>query len=516
MVVVGAGVGGLVAAVELAVSGVAVTLLERADAPGGKMRRVEVDGAGIDSGPTVFTLRWILEEVFDRAGVSLEDRLRLTPLSVLARHAWSEGGRFDLHADPARALDAVGEFAGAAEARRFARFRAHAGELYRRLEGPYIRAQRPDLLGMTRGLGLRGLAALARLGPFASLWSALGRELRDPRLRQLFARYATYCGASPWHAPATLMLIARVEMDGVWAVEGGMHAVARALATLATERGVQVRYGAEVSRLLVSAGRACGVELGDGERVLADAVVFNGDAGALAGGLLGDEVRRAVPAVPRAARSLSAVTWSMHAGTRGFPLDMHSVFFDRDYASEFDDVFRARRLPRAGTVYVCAQDRAPDRPPPQGRERLLCLVNAPPDGDRDSLSLPEIERCEHRMLALLSRCGLEVEPRAPAVRTTPQDFSRLFPATGGALYGQATHGWMMQFRRPGSTCAIPGLFLAGGSVHPGPGVPMAAMSGRLAAAALMASLGSTRRSCAVATSGGMSTPSPTTAGTASP
>ncbi|MFN7754079.1 MAG: 1-hydroxycarotenoid 3,4-desaturase CrtD [Pseudomonadota bacterium] len=512
--VVGAGIGGLVAALDLAVSGVAVTLLERSQAPGGKMRRVEVDGVGIDSGPTVFTLRWILEQAFERAGAALGDRLRLSALPVLARHAWPDGSRFDLHADPARALEAVGDFSGAGEARRFEAFRRRAGEVYRRLDGPYIRSQRPDLFTMTRRLGLSGVAELARLGPFASLWSALGREFRDPRLRQLFGRYATYCGASPWRAPATLMLIARVEMDGVWAVEGGMHAVAEAVAALATERGVRIRYGAEASRLIVADGRACGVELAGGERVMADAVVFNGDAGALAQGLLGEEARHAVPPVARAERSLSALTWSMHAKTGGLELDMHNVFFDRDYASEFDDIFVRRRLPRQGTVYVCAQDRAPGAVAPAGRERLLCLVNAPPDGDLGSPSALEIDSCERRMLALLARCGLQMEARAPAVRTTPQAFSRLFPATGGALYGPATHGWTMQFRRPGATSAMPGLFLAGGSVHPGPGVPMAAMSGRLAAAALMASLDSTSRSRAVGISGGTSTRSPTTAGTA--
>ena len=149
-------------------------------------------------------------------------------------------------------------------------------------------------------------------------------------------------------------------------------------------------------------------------------------------------------------------------------------------------------------------------------ERLLALVNAPPMADLQPLTTSEIDACESSAFGLMARSGLVVDrARAHTIRTTPQDFHRLFPATGGALYGMATHGWMSSFTRPGSTSRLPGLYLAGGSVHPGPGVPMAAMSGRLAAATLLAHLDSTSRSGRVRISGGTSTPSATTAATGS-
>jgi 1-hydroxycarotenoid 3,4-desaturase len=179
----------------------------------------------------------------------------------------------------------------------------------------------------------------------------------------------------------------------------------------------------------------------------------------------------------------------MQARARGFPLLRHSVFFSRDYPAEFADLFRAGRLPAAPTVYVCAQDRgAADAPAPDGPERLLCLVNAPPHGDSRPLTQAELAACEKASFQLLTRCGLT-----------------LFPATGGALYGQAVHGSMASFRRPGARSKIPGLYLAGGSTHPGAGVPMAALSGVQAARAAIADLSSTGRSRARATSGGTST-----------
>lgn len=515
VVVVGAGVGGLVSALLLAHRGLRVTLVEAAAGPGGKMRQVMVGGVPVDSGPTVFTMRWVFDQIFARAGSSVDAMLRLQPLQVLARHAWRDSDqRLDLFADLARSADAIARFSSPAEAQRFLGFCKQARAVYQQLEHPYIRSARPSLLGLARDLGPRGLATLAALGPFASMWQALGRHFQDPRLQQLFGRYATYCGASPWAAPATLMLIAHVELDGVWQLEGGMHSLARALAELAERGGASLQYGQACRRILTRDGRACGVELADGQTLAADAVVFNGDAAALAQGLLGDAVQAAVRPAPTQGRSLSALTWSVNARTSGFPLTRHNVFFEADYAAEFDDIFHRRRLPRQGTVYVCAQDRGDDGDDPGRPERLLCLVNAPADGDTRTFDPTETDPCEAQSLGLLENCGLHIDrASAQVVRTTPSDFNRLFPGTGGALYGPATHGWMAPFRRSASSSRVPGLYLAGGSAHPGPGVPMAALSGQLAAETVMAHLGSTRPWGRAGISGGTSTPSAMTAGT---
>jgi 1-hydroxycarotenoid 3,4-desaturase len=359
------------------------------------------------------------------------------------------------------------------------------------------------------------------------LWSALSKRFTDPRLQQLFGRYATYCGASPWQAPATLMLIAQVEMDGVWAVRGGMAQLAAAVAQLAAERGVVQRYGAQVAELLVEGGHARGVKLADGQELRADTVVFNGDVNALATAQLGLAAAVVGPPRPARQRSLSAMTWSVLAPTQGWPLSRHNVFFDRDYASEFRDIFGAARFPQQPTVYVCAQDRGDDglhtqrqTPDRSGRdhpaERLLVLVNAPACGDESTTPSPtreqEMQSCQAKTFELLQSCGLEVHRQEGLERrTTPWAFEARYPATGGSLYGSATHGWLSSFRRGSSQTAIPGLFLAGGSVHPGPGVPMATMSGRLAAATVMAHLDSTSRSGRVVISGGISTRSAMTA-----
>jgi len=492
VVVVGGGIGGLVAALELAGAGCEVKLLERQPTVGGKLRTL---GPGIDAGPTVFTMRWVFEEIFGNAGANFADRVTLRPARVLARHAWDRTARLDLFADLQETADAIGRFAGAAEARGFLAFSARAQDIYETLEKPFLRAQLPTPVSLAGGAGLSGLPGLLRISPFDTLGKALARYFADPRLRQLFGRYATYCGSSPYLAPATLMLVAHVERDGVWLVEGGMYRLVEALAALAAERGVQIRCNADVADIEVLAGRASAIKLADGERIPADAIVVNADPAALPQKFFGPAVARAVPDVPQKHRSQSAVTWAIHARTQNFPLSRHNVFFSADYKAEFIDVFERGRPPASPTVYVCAQDRNEADAAPEGPERLLVLINAPADGDHKTPSAQEIDQWTRQTFSHLEACGLRIDLSGAASRTvtTAQDFNRLFPATGGALYGQAVHGSMATFRRPGARTKIPGLYLAGGATHPGAGVPMAALSGRLAAARIIADGVSTSR-----------------------
>jgi len=508
VVVVGAGVGGLVAAALLAHEGQAVTVLEQAPLPGGKLRVLDVGGCACDAGPTVFTLRPVFEALFEQLGTRLDAHLQLRPLATLARHVWADGARLDLHADFETTVDAIGRFAGASQADAYRRFCVRSQRVFETLEFAYMRAPRPTPWSLPWRVGWRGLPGLARIAPFTSLWQSLQQCFSDARLQQLFGRYATYCGSSPFQAPATLMLVAHAERAGVWTVEGGMRQLAAALAGLAVRRGAELRCLAPVARLRVASAGVCGVELADGERIDADAVVFNGDVSALRQGLMGDAVVAALPRDRRAQRSLSAITWNLLAPTDGFELAHHTVFFSDAYREEFDAILGQGRLPRAPSVYLCAQDRS-DGVVPRGPERLLCLVNAPAHGDGAGLAAKEIDACEQSTFEHLARCGLRLGRSAqPAQRTTPAEFHRLFPGTGGALYGQATHGWRSSFTRPGSRTRIPGLYLAGGSVHPGPGVPMAALSGQLAAQAVLGDLASRTSistSRAAATPGGIST-----------
>ena len=513
--IIGAGIGGLAAAIDLSgdLSGLDldITVYERAAASGGKARAVRVGNTAIDSGPTVLTMKRVFEDLFAAAGSSLADHVALLPLSTIARHAWSDREQLDLFADLEATVDAIASFAGPAEAARYREFQKTAQTVCEALTRSYIEAAQPTPASMVYNTPLADLPLLLGIKPYASLWRYLTRQFTDPRLRQLFARYATYCGSSPFAAPATLMLISHVEQQGVWTVEGGLYRLVEALERLARDRGVAFVHNAPVAEVVIEQGRARGLRLQSGERVDADIVICNADVAALQSGLFGPAARAAAIPAGRAERSLSALTWSLLAPASGFALARHNVFFGRDYEGEFRELFKQRRLPSDPTVYVCAQDRgASGQAPPNAAgaatpERLFILVNAPATADTAPPTQEEIARCMDQTFEALERCGLKVDRRSAACHATgPAEFDRMFPARGGALYGPASHGWMASFQRPGPRSRIQGLYLAGGSTHPGPGLPMAAISGRHAAAAVRSDLISMRRYLPAGTAGGIS------------
>ncbi len=488
IIIIGAGIGGLTAAALLS-RHFPVSVFEQHGAPGGKIRQITIDGRSTDAGPTVFTMRWVFEDIFEQAGESFPDAVELTKLDVLARHTWRDQSHLVLYADQQRSYDAIHEMAGRKDAENYFQFCKQTRAIYEALEGPFIRAEKPSILNL---MARRNPASLFGINPFSTLWEALARRFDDPRLQQLFARYATYCGSSPYEAPATLMLIAHVEQEGVWALDGGMQSLANALWRIAEKNGADFHFNEKVDQVRVKSGRVIGVQLSNGEEVPARAVVLNGDPGAIATGALGEAARRAYGAPAPDPISQSAFTLTTLAKTAGTDLSMHNVFFGDDYRAEFDAVFQHKAIPEKPTTYVFAPDRICERSPPDSAERLFCLINAPALESDAANREEDIEECKRRIFEQLQACGLTLEQTSgPGVTTSPSDFATLFPGSRGALYGMASHGWRASFQRRSVKTRLPGLYMTGGGVHPGPGVPMAALSGKMAAKMVKAAYGST-------------------------
>jgi 1-hydroxycarotenoid 3,4-desaturase len=505
VVVIGAGMAGLAAAIRLAVAGQHVTLVEACNSPGGKMRTVPSDAGPVDAGPTVLTLRGVFDDLFALAGERLDDQLTLIPQPLLARHWWPDGSRLDLFSDAGASAAAIAAFAGPGEAKGFLRFHAATAALYDAFEGPVMGAARPDTKAIIK-VAMRSPRLWPALLPGVSLDRFIARYFRDPRLRQLFGRYATYVGGRPGHSPAVLALIWQAEARGVWAVEGGMHGLAVALAGLAQRLGVTICYGTKVAQILRQFGRVSGVQLADGHSWACSQVVFNGDPAALTAGLLGDGVQSALPRAATMPRSLSAQVWSFAAklgGPLAADLVHHNVFFSSDPRLEFGPIGQGL-LPDEPTIYLCAEDRA-KKTFPAGKERIEIVLNAPALTHQSTQDPKEAIHCRTKTLHLLTRIGLtfETEPETAAL-TTPHQFAQMFPGSMGAIYGRSPEGMLASFQRPTARTALPGLYLAGGGVHPGAGVPMAALSGQHAAEAMISDLTSGLKLAPTDTPGGMS------------
>lgn len=385
VVVIGAGIGGLAAALRLAHAGCEVTVLEARAAPGGKIRTLPSAAGPVDAGPTVLTLRGVFDRLFSDVGSALEDHVTLLPLATLARHYWEDGATLDLMADPeASAANVAAAFGPRAEGE-FRAFSARAARLFDAFDAPMMQAAAPTQAALAAAV-LRRPALLRDMAPHRSLAGLLRSSFGDPRLRQLFGRYATYVGGSPYASPALLALVWQAEARGVWAVAGGMHRLAEAVAALAQARGAVLRYGCAARRIVQQGGRVTAVETAT-ERLPAEAVVFNGDPRALAGGLLGEGTRRAVAPDAVAPRSLSAYVHAFAAQVSGPALSHHTVFFGADPRAEFDALARGER-PVGATLYICAQDRAAAarqdgaaaalQEPPGPAERFEIILNGPP------------------------------------------------------------------------------------------------------------------------------------------
>ncbi|MEM7027904.1 MAG: NAD(P)/FAD-dependent oxidoreductase [Pseudomonadota bacterium] len=395
--------------------------------------------------------------------------------------------RLDLYADIDETVAAINDFSGKEEGIRYREFCRQAKAIFQTLEHPFMLSTRPSPITLTHRVGIINFKRLLQLNPFVTLWQALAKQFHDPRLQQLFGRYSTYMGSSPYQAPATLMLIAHVEQAGVWKIEGGMYQLVEAMKKLAIKAGVNFRLGTGVKKISIKNRAIESIELDSGEIIETENVIFNGDHAALGHGLLGEEVKFDKYKTKQSQRSLSAITWSMSAKTSGFPLVHHNVFFGNNYQQEFENIFKRNKLPNSPTIYVCAQDRNDNNDQTTlDKERLFCLVNAPAVGDHQNFTEQMILDCQQEVFQFLSDCGLQIDFANEDCRiTTPNQFEQFFPGTGGGLYGKASHGWLASFQRPGSATPIKGLYLAGGSVHPGAGIPMAATSGKLAADRLL-------------------------------
>lgn len=486
-IIIGAGIGGLSAAIRLAVQGVRVTILEQSDAPGGKMREVHAEGFRWDTGPSVITMRPVLEELFASAGRRLEDALALTPVEPLTRYFYEDGVVLDASRDRAVMAEQIHKI-DRADAAGYAAYLDHADFLHR-VTGPlFVYGPRPTLADLAKFNPLDAL----RMEPFSRLSTSIGRRVRSPHMRQFLGRFATYVGTSPYLAPATLGVISHVELnEGVWYPRGGVYTIARALENLARSVGVQMRLNTEAQEIVVRGGRAIGVRLLDGEEQHADALLANVDTASVYNQLL---PRGAAPAkrahrLGSARSSCSGFMLLLGIARQHPQMAHHNIFFCRDYPQEFADIFERDVPPAEPTVYVSISSKTDPQDAPSGCENWFVLVNAPPLGAAFDWHT-QARGYREVVLNQLKRFGFDLRDHIMVERMiTPLDIEANSCSWRGALYGELFDSPWVAFRRPGSRAGdIEGLYLAGGTVHPGGGVPMVMLSGKLAANAILTDL----------------------------
>jgi len=519
-VIIGGGMGGLAAAARLAHAGWRVTLLEKNATVGGKLNLWEAPHPHrptertfrFDTGPSLLTLPQVFRELFTDLGKSIDDYLTLARLDPIARYVWSDGSTFAMRSDPqalreevARCFppDKVGFSALLAHGREIwdlsaELFLYHAPE---QLLASRTDRELPLLDRLRRAWSL--LAVPVKIGMFRKYHRLINHFIKTPRLREILYQYATYSGASPFKAPATLAVIPFAEIHfGGWYVQGGMYQLAEAITKLARDAGAEIRTNAPAAEILIDShptlprdGKTCagvvrGVRLADGSTVPADVVIANSD--------VVYTYRKLIP-TSRRPRFTDRTLAKIEPGGSGMALLLgidgtypqlahHTKFMPADYQSDLRAMFETRRIPDDPGIYLCASTRTDATAAPDGCENLFVLCSAPAiDGRIDWRTAGAAYR-DRIVQTLEERFGLTDLSRRIVVerRFTPEDLQSVYNANAGSIYGISSNTLKNAFLRPPNRDRdVKGLYFAGGATHPGGGLPLVTLSAKIAVELVM-------------------------------
>ncbi|WOO39951.1 phytoene desaturase family protein [Rubellicoccus peritrichatus] len=480
-IVIGGGLGGLSAAIYLAAKGLDVQLLEKNEHLGGKANRLSWNNFHFDTGPSLLTMPFVLREVFEAAGRKMEDYLELIRVRPACRYFFHDKQIFDAPGDLSAMREAIKE-AFPDDLEGFDSFVRDGRRLWE-VSGPAFLFNRMELETLFKINPLKGLAGLGALRK-ETLGQSLNRYFKEPHLIQLFSRYATYNGSDPSKTPATFNVISYVEMAfGSWHVKGGIYAMVEALAKLANELGVEISTDSPVARIRFSEGHksVAGVIMESGEIIDSNNVLVNADAAtALQGPLMADhpQSKKWQEDWCRREASSSGYVLLLAMDSENTSLACHNIFFRKDYAREFTELFDQPKPLTCPTIYVSVPGKIDSTQAPPGKESWFVLVNAP--------SLTKTRDWENYSEGILEQMsdlvpGFNTETILWQNALPPTFLEKKYNAWKGSIYGPSSNDLRSAFFRVRNRGAARGLAFAGGSAHPGGGIPLVLTSGRLAA-----------------------------------
>jgi len=475
-VIIGGGLGGLGLALRLARRNMDVTICEKNSSVGGKMNIHVSDGFRFDTGPSLITLLDVFRETFQDAGELMENFITPVRIKPLAHYVFPDGTSFDYTSSIPEWNETIKRI-GSHKHDHFYNFMQLGARIYMLSKNTFF-SQSP--YQFPPSLNLKAL----RYFPLKNAWGKYSKTVslyfQSQYLQQMFNRYPTYVGSSPFHTPATLIIIPYIEYAyGGWFIKGGLYQIIENLKTLCEKNGVQIKCNTNVREILHKNLSVSGIRTENGSEISADIVIMNGDA-SMTPILLGDSSKRNIP--PNR-RSLSGIVFLIGVSKTLPDLPHHSIYFSASYEKEFSDLFTERKFPEDPTVYVNAASRT-DRSLVQGEgETLFIMANAPAN-DNDSWDKEMIESVWNSVYNRLLNGGFpDIRKDIKHISVwTPKNFAERYCMPGGAIYGQYSHGWRATFLRPpNKDRKYKHLYYVGGSTHPGGGTPMVLLSAKITA-----------------------------------
>ena len=484
VIVIGAGIGGIVAATHLARRGVQVTVLEKNSRPGGRCDRFSRDGHHFDAGPTLLVMPLLYEAEFAALGESLREMLELQRVDPTYHLVFDDGSKLALTSDMKSMQEQMQSF----EPGSFSGLLRYMEEGHRHYTVGMEKLVKRDFRKASDFFRLENLPVLYQIKPLANHYRNMSAYFHDPRLKAAFTFQDVYMGLSPFEAPATFSMMPYTELaHGVWYPKGGMYSIVEALVELARRAGVTFEFDAAVERIDVSGNRARGVVLRDAHHLRAEAVLANADLPYVYKDLLPPD--GAAERLERKRFSCSVVSffWGVDRPYENLP--PHTLFLRDDYRANFDSIIRDLDLPANPCLYIHAPARLDPSMAPEGQDTLIAIVpvgHMSENGGQDWAAIRDQAR-EHvlRRLATLGITDLHEHIKFE-VNYTPLSWKKRYNLMKGSTHGLCHNLTQLAYFRPDNSHArYQNLYFAGASTRPGTGIPTAMVSGRLAATRIM-------------------------------
>lgn len=479
--VIGSGIAGLSAAIRLSLQGRKVIVFEQNTYTGGKITAFEKQGFRFDMGPSLFTMPQLVEELFELAGRTPKDYFQYHTHDEVCRYFWLDGKCLTLYPSVDRNVEAITTVFGKESGRRVRKYFDDARKKFELTAPFFLESSLHKAKTFLSPRVLKVVSEIPRLGLFSTLDDQNKRYFKEPKLVQLFNRYATYNGSSPYQTPGIMQMISHLEHGmGTHFPVGGMHAISQSLTKLAQELGVQFELSSMVEHILVEENKVQGVMVNGTERMF-DLVVCNSDIKHAYHELLPKQVRRPKKTLAQEPSS-SALIFYWGIGQTFPKMDLHNIIFSEDYKEEFDRICSNGPFWEDPTVYIHISNRLEVDDAPKGKDSWFVMVNVPYDQGQDWEDIvPKVRR------KLIERISFVLgKDIASLIETeeilTPTQIQQRTSSVGGALYGTSSNERMAAFlRHSNKSSSVKGLYFCGGSAHPGGGVPLCILSGKIAA-----------------------------------
>ena len=477
-VVIGAGIGGIAAALRLSKKGYKVTVFEANDYPGGKLSAFSLGDYRFDAGPSLFTMPQYVTELFEIHGEKASDFFTYQKKKIACQYFWEDQTQLTAYADSKLFLQEVHNKLGV-KATVLEKYLKRAKKKFE-LTAPLFLEQ--SLHKFKGFLSVKTLKALLNLSLYEinqNLQTVNAAQLKEPHLVQMYDRYATYNGSSPYQTPGIMTLVQHLEQEfGTFVPDGGMEQITLSLFELAKRKGVSFHLGEKVSQILVENGKATGIKTKD-HTLLADIVLSNMDVFPTYKNLL--KGIKAPQRILSQERSSSAVIFYWGINKIFDQLDLHNIFFSQDYKSEFEAIFNQKKPSEDFTVYVNITSKDIPSDAPKGAENWFVMINTPADHGQDWNQIKnELRKKTIAKLNRILKVDMDSLIQEEEVLTPPM-IEHKTSSHLGALYGSSSNDKMAAFlRHPNFSSKIKNLYFCGGSVHPGGGIPLCLLSAKIA------------------------------------